>query len=213
MNVEQTMIGVFSKMGPLGQIIAILIFFLSIVSVFVFIERLLFLKFAGKSDPHFIEKIKENISEGNISAAKDYCNRSNTALSRVILKGLNRIGMPIRDIELAMDKQIGLEIFKFEKGEGVLSLISKLAPMLGFIGTIGGVIQIFYTINATGDYNIESISGGLYVKMITSALGLFLGILAYFFYFVVSSKIKNAIYTLDKGASEFIDIISSPSKG
>jgi biopolymer transport protein ExbB len=171
------------------------------------------LKFAGKSDPHFIEKIKENISEGNISAAKDYCNRSNTALSRVILKGLNRIGMPIRDIELAMDKQIGLEIFKFEKGEGVLSLISKLAPMLGFIGTIGGVIQIFYTINATGDYNIESISGGLYVKMITSALGLFLGILAYFFYFVVSSKIKNAIYTLDKGASEFIDIISSPSKG
>jgi biopolymer transport protein ExbB len=207
------MIGVFSKMGPLGQIIAILIFFLSIVSVFVFIERLLFLKFAGKSDPHFIEKIKENISEGNISAAKDYCNRSNTALSRVILKGLNRIGMPIRDIELAMDKQIGLEIFKFEKGEGVLSLISKLAPMLGFIGTIGGVIQIFYTINATGDYNIESISGGLYVKMITSALGLFLGILAYFFYFVVSSKIKNAIYTLDKGTSEFIDIISSPSKG
>jgi biopolymer transport protein ExbB len=213
MNVEQTMIGVFSKMGPLGQIIALLIFFLSIVSVFVFIERLLFLKFAGKSDPHFIEKIKENISEGNISAAKDYCNRSNTALSRVILKGLNRIGMPIRDIELAMDKQIGLEIFKFEKGEGVLSLISKLAPMLGFIGTIGGVIQIFYTINATGDYNIESISGGLYVKMITSALGLFLGILAYFFYFVVSSKIKNAIYTLDKGTSEFIDIISSPSKG
>lgn len=213
MNVEQTMIGVFSEMGPLGQIIVILIFFLSIVSVFIFIERLLFLKFAGKSDPHFIEKIKENISEGNISAAKDYCNRSNTALARVILKGLNRIGMPIRDIELAMDKQIGLEIFKFEKGEGVLSLISKLAPMLGFIGTIGGVIQIFYTINATGDYNIESISGGLYVKMITSALGLFLGILAYFFYFVVSSKIKNAIYTLDKGASDFIDIISSPSKG
>lgn len=213
MNVEQTMIGIFLKMGVLGQIIAILIFFLSIVSVFIFIERLLFLKFAGKSDPNFIEKIKDNISEGNISAAKDYCNRSNNALARVILKGLNRIGMPIRDIELAMDKQIGLEIFKFEKGEGVLSLISKLAPMLGFIGTIGGVIQIFYTINATGDYNIESISGGLYVKMITSGLGLFLGILAYFFYFVVSSKIKNAIYILDKGASDFIDIISSPSKG
>jgi biopolymer transport protein ExbB len=201
MNLEQTMIGIFFKMGALGQIIAILIFFLSIVSVFVFVERLLFLKFAGKSDPNFIEKIKENVSEGNISAAKDYCNRS------------NRIGMPIRDIELAMDKQIGLEIFKFEKGEGVLSLISKLAPMLGFIGTIGGVIQIFYTINATGDYNIETISGGLYVKMITSGLGLFLGILAYFFYFVVSSKIKNAIYTLDKGTGDFIDIISSPSKG
>ncbi len=213
MNIDQTMISVFFKMGFLGQLIAILIFFLSIVSVFIFIERLLFLKFSGKSDSNFIEKIKENISEGNISAAKDYCNRSNTALARVILKGLNRIGMPIRDIELAMDKQIGLEIFKFEKGEGVLSLISKLAPMLGFIGTIGGVIQIFYTINATGDYNIESISGGLYVKMITSGLGLFLGILAYFFYFVVSSKIKNAIYTLDKGASDFIDIISSPSKG
>jgi biopolymer transport protein ExbB len=111
-----------------------------------------------------------------------------------------------------MEKAIDLEAFQMEKGEETLSLVSKLAPMLGFIGTIAGVIQIFYTINTTGDYNIESISGGLYVKMITSALGLTLGILAYYFYFIISKKIKGNVYELEKGAAQLIETISTPGK-
>ena len=140
------------------------------------------------------------------------CLKNNTPLSRVIYKGITRIGLPLKDIEMSMEKAIDIEVFRMEKGEEFLSMISKLAPMLGFIGTIAGVIQIFYTINTTGDYNIESISGGLYVKMITSALGLTLGILAYFFYFLVSKKIKSNVFLLEKGAAQLIDTISTPVK-
>jgi biopolymer transport protein ExbB len=209
---DATIVSVLLKMGLTGQIIILLIFVLSMISLFIFVERMITLKRSTVPSQEFIQKIKEAIYSNNPSAAKDYCIRTNSPLSRVILKGIQRLGMPMRDIELAMENQINLEIYQFELGENVLSLVSKLAPMLGFIGTIAGVIQIFYDINATGEYNIETISGGLYIKMITSALGLGLGILAYFFYFVVSNKVKKSIYHLDSGASEFIDIISQPIK-
>lgn len=209
---EQTLINVLVKMGIMGQLISLLIFILSIIALYVFIVRFFTLGNTATKSSNFIDKIKESILSGNISTAKDLCIRNNSALSRVLLKGIQRLGQPHREIEQAMDNAINLEIFKLEKGENVLSLISKMAPMLGFIGTIAGVIQIFYTINTTGDYNIESISGGLYVKMITSALGLSLGILSYFFYFVISGKVKKSIYNLEKGSSDFMDILATPIK-
>ena len=181
------------------------------LAIYVFVERLSVLK-SRKEDENLIDKINESISLGNLTAAKDLCLRVNSPLSRVVYKGITRIGLPLKDIELAMEKAIDLEVFQMEKGEETLSLVSKLAPMLGFIGTIAGVIQIFYTINATGDYNIESISGGLYVKMITSALGLTLGIIAYYFYFVITKKIKGNVYHLEKGATQLIETISTPGK-
>jgi biopolymer transport protein ExbB len=208
---EMSFLSVIGKMGLTGQSIAILIFILSIVAIFVFIDRLIALKMKG-GDELILAKVNEAISTGNIESAKNVCQNNGSPLSRVLFKGISRIGMPLKDIEASMDKAIDLEVFKMEKGEEILGLISKLAPMLGFIGTIAGVIQIFYTINATGDYNIESISGGLYVKMLTSALGLTLGIFAYFFYFVVSRKIKKNIFILEQGSSEFIDSITSPLK-
>lgn len=211
LGTEQSLMGILGKMGIMGQSISGLIFFLSIVAVYVFIDRLVTLK-ERKGDDNLIEKINELIVGGNLTGARDLCMRSNSPLSRVIYKGIQRMGLPLKDIEMSMDKAIDLEVFKMEKGEEVLSLISKMAPMLGFIGTIAGVIQIFYTINTTGDYNIESISGGLYVKMITSALGLSLGIFAYFLYFVISKKIKKNVYVLEKGSSQFIDMITSPAK-
>ncbi len=204
-------LSVIGKMGLTGQSIAILIFILSIIAIFVFVDRLIALKMK-RGDELILAKVNEAISIGNIESAKNVCQNNGSPLSRVLYKGISRIGMPLKDIEASMDKAIDLEVFKMEKGEEILGLISKLAPMLGFIGTIAGVIQIFYTINATGDYNIESISGGLYVKMLTSALGLTLGIFAYFFYFVVSRKIKKNIFILEQGSSEFIDSITSPLK-
>ncbi|MFY7860814.1 MAG: MotA/TolQ/ExbB proton channel family protein [Chitinophagales bacterium] len=208
---EMSFLSVIGKMGLTGQSIAILIFILSIIAIFVFVDRLIALKMK-RGDELILAKVNEAISIGNIESAKNVCQNNGSPLSRVLYKGISRIGMPLKDIEASMDKAIDLEVFKMEKGEEILGLISKLAPMLGFIGTIAGVIQIFYTINATGDYNIESISGGLYVKMLTSALGLTLGIFAYFFYFVVSRKIKKNIFILEQGSSEFIDSITSPLK-
>jgi biopolymer transport protein ExbB len=198
-------------MGPMGQFVSGLIFLLGGVAIYVFVERLSALK-VRKEDYNLLDKVNESISLGNLTGAKDLCLRTNSPLSRVIYKGITRIGLPLKDVELSMEKAIDLEAFQMEKGEETLSLVSKLAPMLGFIGTIAGVIQIFYTINTTGDYNIESISGGLYVKMITSALGLTLGILAYYFYFIISKKIKGNVYELEKGAAQLIETISTPGK-
>jgi biopolymer transport protein ExbB len=208
---EQNLFDIFLKMGPMGQFVSGLIFLLGGVAIYVFVERLSALK-VRKEDYNLLDKVNESISLGNLTGAKDLCLRTNSPLSRVIYKGITRIGLPLKDVELSMEKAIDLEAFHMEKGEETLSLVSKLAPMLGFIGTIAGVIQIFYTINTTGDYNIESISGGLYVKMITSALGLTLGILAYYFYFIISKKIKGNVYELEKGAAQLIETISTPGK-
>jgi biopolymer transport protein ExbB len=208
---EQNLFDIFLKMGPMGQFVSGLIFLLGGVAIYVFVERLSALK-VRKEDYNLLDKVNESISLGNLTGAKDLCLRTNSPLSRVIYKGITRIGLPLKDVELSMEKAIYLEAFQMEKGEETLSLVSKLAPMLGFIGTIAGVIQIFYTINTTGDYNIESISGGLYVKMITSALGLTLGILAYYFYFIISKKIKGNVYELEKGAAQLIETISTPGK-
>lgn len=208
---EQSLLDIFAKMGSMGQFVSGLIFLLGGLAIYIFVERLSALK-ARKEDNNLLDKVNESISLGNITGAKDICLRANSPLSRVIYKGISRIGLPLKDIELAMEKAIDLEVFQMEKGEETLSLVSKLAPMLGFIGTIAGVIQIFYTINTTGDYNIESISGGLYVKMITSALGLTLGIIAYYFYFVISKKIKGNVYHLERGSAQLIETISTPVK-
>jgi biopolymer transport protein ExbB len=208
---EQNLFDIFLKMGSMGQFVSGLIFLLGGVAIYVFVERLSALK-VRKEDYNLLDKVNESISLGNLTSAKDLCLRTNSPLSRVIYKGITRIGLPLKDVELSMEKAIDLEAFQMEKGEETLSLVSKLAPMLGFIGTIAGVIQIFYTINTTGDYNIESISGGLYVKMITSALGLTLGILAYYFYFIISKKIKGNVYELEKGAAQLIETISTPGK-
>jgi biopolymer transport protein ExbB len=208
---EQNLFDIFLKMGLMGQFVSGLIFLLGGVAIYVFVERLSALK-VRKEDYNLLDKVNESISLGNLTGAKDLCLRTNSPLSRVIYKGITRIGLPLKDVELSMEKAIDLEAFQMEKGEETLSLVSKLAPMLGFIGTIAGVIQIFYTINTTGDYNIESISGGLYVKMITSALGLTLGILAYYFYFIISKKIKGNVYELEKGAAQLIETISTPGK-
>lgn len=208
---EQSLFDIFAKMGSMGQLVSGLIFLLGGAAIYIFVERWSALK-QRKEDFNLMEKVNEAISLGNLTGAKDLCLRADSPLSRVVYKGITRIGLPLKDVELAMEKAIDLEVFQMEKGEETLSLVSKLAPMLGFIGTIAGVIQIFYTINTTGDYNIESISGGLYVKMITSALGLTLGIIAYYFYFLISKKIKSNVYQLESGAAKLIETISTPGK-
>lgn len=208
---EQSLLDIFAKMGSMGQFVSGLIFLLGGLAIYIFVERLSALK-ARKEDNNLLDKVNESISLGNITGAKDICLRANSPLSRVIYKGISRIGLPLKDIELAMEKAIDLEVFQMEKGEETLSLVSKLAPMLGFIGTIAGVIQIFYTINTTGDLEVSSITGGLYVKMITSALGLTLGIVSYYFYFVISKKIKGNVYQLEKGSAQLIETISTPVK-
>lgn len=207
-----SLMDIFLKMGVFGIVVCCIIFILSLVAIFVFIERFISINNASKISSNFMDKIRESIMHGNLEAAKDLCMRNSSPMSKVVGKGLSRLGQPIKDIQTAMESAGTIEVFELEKRLGTLSMISKLAPMFGFIGTIAGVIKIFYDISTTGDYNIEVISGGLYNKMITSLLGLGLGILSYAFYYIINTKIDHVIHKIEKSSLEFLDIISAPSK-
>lgn len=207
-----SLMDIFLKMGIFGNIVCVIIFILSLIAIFIFIERYLSLNKSRKIGDNFMDKIKESITHGNIEAAKDLCNRNHAPIAKIIGKGIMRLGQPIRDIQTAMESASTIEVFELERRLGTLSMISKLAPMFGFIGTIAGVIKIFYDISSTGDYNIEIISGGLYSKMITSLLGLALGIVAYSFYYIINTKIDHIVNSIERANLDFLDIISAPSK-
>jgi len=192
-----------------GGIIMIPIGFLSIVSIYFIIERWVFIHQAFKIEANFLANIKDLLGKGDIKAAKAYCQRLNTPISRVIEKGINRIGKPIKDIESAMESVAGIENDRLEKNLGFLGLTSGIAPMLGFIGTISGIIKIFYNISVSHNISIGIIAGGLYEKMITSGAGLIVGVIAYAGYHLLNTRIDRFNNKLQETAMEFIDILES----
>ncbi len=192
-----------------GGIIMIPIGFLSIVSIYFIIERWVFIHQAFKIEANFLANLKDLLGKGDIKAAKAYCQRLNTPISRVIEKGVNRIGKPIKDIESAMESVAGIENDKLEKNLGFLGLTSGIAPMLGFIGTISGIIKIFYNISVSDNISIGIIAGGLYEKMITSGAGLIVGVIAYAGYHLLNTRIDRFNNKLQETAMEFIDILES----
>ena len=196
------------KGGP----IMIPIGLLSILTFYFFFERLITINKAGKIDPNFINNIKDFIHVGNIDAAKALCKNISNPQARMIEKGIARIGKPLKEIEEAMENVGKQEIYKLEKNITVLSIIGRIAPIIGFIGTISGVIIIFYDIGLSGDISIKNISNGLYQKMITSAGGLLVGLLAYIAYFIVNTKLDKSIHKMESGALEFMDLLHEPTK-
>lgn len=197
--------------GP-GGIVLILIAFMSIITLYFFFERFFVIKKATKTDPLFMHNIKDFIHNGNMEAAKAMCKATPTPLARMVEKGITRLGKPIKEIEEAMESVGKLEVFKLEKNLNILSINGRVAPILGFIGTIMGVIIIFYDIGNSGDIAIKSISEGLYVKMISSAAGLIVGLLAFLAYYVINTMLDKAINKMETGAVEFIDMLQEPTK-
>ena len=173
------------------------------------IERFVFINQAQKLENNFIPNLKDLLSKGDLKAARAYCQRVNTPISRVIEKGVQRIGKPIKDIESAMESVAGLETDKLEKNLGFLGLTAGIAPMLGFIGTISGIIKIFYNISVSDNISIGIIAGGLYEKMITSGAGLIVGVMAYAAYHLLNSRIDRVNHKMQHTAVEFIDILES----
>jgi biopolymer transport protein ExbB len=185
---------------------------LSILTLYYFFERLMVISKASKLDANFMNHIKDYIANGNLDAAKALCRSTTSPVARMIEKGISRIGTPIRDIEEAMGSVGKLEINRMERNLSVLSLIGRIAPILGFIGTILGVIKIFYDISLTDNISIGVISGGLYQKMITSASGLMVGLLAFISYFVLNAILDKTINKMEKASVEFIDLLHGPNK-
>lgn len=192
-----------------GGVIMVPIGILSLFSIYVIVERAVFIRQAFVLEPNFINNLKDLLGKGDIKAARAYCQRLNTPISRVIEKGVTRIGKPIKDIESAMESVGGLESDRLEKNLGFLGLTAGIAPMLGFIGTISGIIKIFYNISVSDNISIGIIAGGLYEKMITSGAGLIVGVIAYAGYHILNTRIDRFNHKMQATAIDFIDILES----
>ncbi len=185
---------------------------LAFMGLVIFVERYLTIRKASKDEMNLMLQVKQSIKSAKLESALAICRNSNTPLGRMLEKGLLRIGRPIKDIEGAIENVGKLEVSKLEKNISILGIIAGIAPMLGFVGTIIGVITIFHEVSVKGIIEIGTISGGLYVKMITSATGLIIGIIAYVLYHILNIMVDRIILKMETDAIEFIDLLEEPGK-
>jgi biopolymer transport protein ExbB len=185
---------------------------LSVITIYFFFERLMTISKASKLDQNFMNHIKDYIHNGNMDAAKALCKTTTSPAARMIEKGISRIGKPMKEIEESMESVGKLEVNRLEKNLSVLSLIGRIAPILGFIGTIAGVIKIFYDISLTDNISIGVISSGLYQKMITSASGLVIGLMAFIGYYILNAMLDKTINKMESASVEFMDLLHGPGK-
>ena len=185
---------------------------LAFMGLVIFVERYLTIRKASKDEMNLMLQVKQSVKSANLESALTICRNSNTPLGRMLEKGLLRIGRPIKDIEGAIENVGKLEVSKLEKNISILGIIAGIAPMLGFVGTIIGVITIFHEVSVKGIIEIGTISGGLYVKMITSATGLIIGIIAYVLYHILNIMVDRIILKMETDAIEFIDLLEEPGK-
>jgi biopolymer transport protein ExbB len=185
---------------------------LAFMGLVIFVERYLTIRKASKDEMNLMLQVKQSVKSAKLEAALAICRNSNTPLGRMLEKGLLRIGRPIKDIEGAIENVGKLEVSKLEKNISILGIIAGIAPMLGFVGTIIGVITIFHEVSVKGIIEIGTISGGLYVKMITSATGLIIGIIAYVLYHILNIMVDRIILKMETDAIEFIDLLEEPGK-
>lgn len=197
--------------GIVGNVIMIAIFLLGILALYIFLERFFFIKRASKATPNFLENIKDFVQEGKIQTAVDYCKTIDSPEARMIEKGLARIGRPISDISNAMQNQGQLEVSKLEKNLNILASASGAAPMLGFLGTVVGMIMAFFEIsNVTGAVSPKLLASGIYTAMATTAVGLFIGIPAYFFYNILVTNVDRLVLKIQTHVNEFLDALNKP---
>lgn len=194
-----------------GGVLMIPLFLCSILLVYVFVERLLAIRNAGKIDSNFMSRMRDYITDGNLPSAKSLAKSTDSPIARMLEKGLNRIGKPIDNIERAMENTGKLEVYKMEKNLSILSTLAGIAPMFGFLGTIAGMIILFFNVQHQG-FSLETIAGGIYTKMVTSAVGLIIGLLAYVAYTYLNAQINKNVNRMEAASVEFLDILQEPAK-
>jgi biopolymer transport protein ExbB len=195
-----------------GGVLMIPLALLFVAAVFFFIERMIYLRKTGKIEENFMSIIRDNIISGNIASARSLAKNTNNPVARMIDKGIQRIGKPIDTIEKSMDNVGMLEMYKMEKNVSILSIISRVAPLFGFLGTVIGMLDLFKGIAATTSFTPNSIADGIYIKMITTATGLIIGILAYLGYSILNNQIGKIENKMEAASAEFMDILQEPTK-
>lgn len=193
-------------------IVMTLLFTFSIVAVYIFIERFLAVQRALKGKSDFMNQINTFVTEGKLDAAKQLCQSTDNPIARMVEKGLNRIGKPMKDITTSIENVGKLEISKLERRLTMLATISGVAPMLGFLGTVLGMVKVFQNMSKESTFEIASLSGGIMEAMITTVGGLIVGIIAYMAYNYLVSKVEKVIHNMEGASLEFLDILEAPGK-
>lgn len=200
------------ELATKGGWIMVVLAILSVLAVYIFIERFLTVSRATKYDTNFMERIREYMKDGKIDSAKALCRGNSTPISRMIEKGLSRLGRPLNDINSAIENVGNLEVSQLEKGVSILAMIASAAPMLGFLGTVTGMIRAFYNMSMAGNnIDIELLSSGIYEAMVTTVGGLIVGIIAYIFHAIITNRIQKVVYLLEAKATEFMDVLNEPA--
>ena len=183
------------------------------LAIYIFVERLLVLNKAGQVDRNFMNNIRDFIHDGKIESAVALCKGNDSPLARMIEKGLSRLGKPLNDIAAAIENTGKLEIQRLEKRVSIVGTISGAGPMLGFLGTVVGMVIAFHNMAANpNNLDVSTLSAGIYTAMITTVGGLIVGIIAYFFYNILVSRISNVVYMLEAKSTEFMDMLHEPLK-
>lgn len=207
----QSILSIILESGPLGIIIVAILFVLMIIAVYIFIERYLTIKAAGRVDQNFMNNIRASVSAGNIQGAKSLCQTTDSPTARMVEKGLQRIGKPLKDIDAAIENIGNLEIFRLEKNLSTLASIAGAAPMIGFFGTVTGMISAFYEMATQENVTPDVLAGGIYQALLTTAFGLFIGILAFVGYNVLVANVEKVVYNMERTTVEFMDLLQEPS--
>jgi biopolymer transport protein ExbB len=192
-----------------GGVLMIPLLICSILMCYFFFERFFTIRKAQLDDQHFMARIREHLMSGNINAARNLAKNTNGPIPVIIDKGLSRIGRPVDHIEKSMENAGKIEVYKLEKNLSILSTISGIAPMFGFLGTIAGMIILFFGIQHEG-FSIETMAGGIYTKMVTSAVGLIIGLLSYMAYNYLNAQINKTVNNMEAAANELLDILHEP---
>ena len=201
------------EMTVQGGWIMLLLAIASVVAIYIFVERFITINKAAKKDDEFMNSIRDYMQDGNLDEAKVLCQKKSSPLSRMIEKGISRIGKPLNDIQTAVENVGNLEVSNLEKGVALLAMISGAGPMLGFLGTVLGMIRAFYDMSMAGNnIEIELLSKGIYEAMVTTVGGLIVGIIAFIFYNILVAQIDKVVNLLESKSIEFMDVLNEPAK-
>lgn len=184
-----------------------------VMAIYIIIERVIVLSKASKEDQTFMNRIKDYIYEGKIDSALNLCKQTNNPSARMVEKGISRLGRPMTDVLVAIENVGSIEVGKLEKGFGILATISGGGPMLGFFGTVVGMVEAFFVIASKGDNTIvlSDLAGGIYTAMVTTVAGLIVGIVAYFGYNYLVSRVDKVMHNLETRNMEFLDMLNEPA--
>ncbi|WP_236975127.1 MotA/TolQ/ExbB proton channel family protein [Membranihabitans maritimus] len=208
---RESLFELITKSGWIGIIIVLILIVMFVVAVYLFVERYSAIKRAGKMDNNFINNIRASVQAGNIAGAKALCQSNKSPAARMIEKGIMRIGKPLNDINASIENAGNLELFRLEKNLSTLASIAGAAPMIGFFGTVTGMILAFYKMATAENVTPDVLAGGIYQALITTAFGLFVGIFAFIAYNLLVTNVEKVVYKMEQTSVEFMDLLQEPS--